>query len=839
MNPILKRILPHAAAILTFFVLTAIFFLPQLQGKVVQQSDNIQYLGMSQEVREYYEETGNSSLWTNSMFGGMPTYQINTNKAGNLTAQLDKVLRLGFNRPLGYFFVGMLSFYIFMAVLGVSPWLAVVGALAFGLTTNNFLLFEAGHNTKLLSIAYLPLIAAGILLAFRSKYLWGAIIFATGFALNLQANHVQMTYYLLLTLLILGIAQAIYSFKNGQLPSFGKAVGILLIGGLLGLGSSASNLWVSYEYSKDTMRGEPILTSEASAQNAGIQSSSETNGLSWDYAMQWSNGWLDVFAGVIPGIVGGGSQEPVQGDALKRDRNWNSVLNQTGGSAPLYWGSLPFTSGPIYFGAVIFLLFLMGLILVKGPVKWWLALGTLLTVFLSMGKNMEFINRLFFDFMPLFNKFRTPNSVLSVTAMLLPALGILGISNILKDKVSRAEALKALYIGGGIVAVIALFFAFIGPSMFDFSSAGDGRYKQAGFSLEPLMEARQTAMRNDSLRTLGLVLLAAGFIWAFLKDKISSTIMLAGLGLLTTIDLWTVGRRYLDNGDFVAARRMEAQFTPRPVDEQILKDPDLHYRVLDASTNPFQSSFASYFHKSLGGYHAAKLQRYQDVIDRHLNTNNQKVVNMLNTKYIIVPGQDGNPVINTNMNILGNAWLVTDFMKVADANAEIDALNTFEPRTQAVVHQEFNDYISGMTPQGNGNIKLNSYAPDVLTYDFSSNTDEFAVFSEIWYGPNKGWQTYIDDQPVDHIRVNYLLRGLKIPAGQHKIAFKFEPKTFYTGKTVSLISSLLIVGGLLGFTAFQGYNYFTNLPAEPAPSPQPAPAKKPAAKTQSKRRKKK
>lgn len=839
MNPILKNILPHVAAICTFFVLTAIYFLPQLQGKVVQQSDNIQYLGMSQEVRAHFEETGKTSLWTNSMFGGMPTYQINTSKAGNLTAQLDKILRLGFNRPIGYFFVGMLSFYVLMMVMKVRPWLAIVGAIAFGFTTNNFLLFEAGHNTKLLSIAYLPLIAAGILLAFRSKYIWGAIVFAAGLGLNLQANHVQMTYYLLLTLLILGVAQAIYAAKNDLLPVFGKAVGILTVAGLLALGSSASNLWVSYEYSKDTMRGEPILEKTATTPAAGIQSSSETNGLSWDYAMQWSNGWLDVFAGVIPGIVGGGSQEPAQGDALKKDQRWRSVLQQTGGSAPLYWGSLPFTSGPIYFGAVIFLLFLMGLQLVKGPVKWWLALGTLLTIFLSMGKNMEFINRLFFDFMPLFNKFRTPNSVLSITAMLLPALGILGISNLINNKASREEALRALYIGGGIAVATCLFFAFVGPSLFDFSSAGDARYQQAGFSLEPLVDARQTAMRNDSLRTLAFVLLSAGLIWAFIKDKINAIMMIAGLGLLTTIDLWSVGQRYLDSGDFVPARRMAANFTPRPVDEQILKDSDLHFRVLDATTNPFQSSFASYFHKSLGGYHAAKLQRYQDIIDRHLNKNNQNVMNMLNTKYIITPGQNNVPVIQNNMNALGNAWLVGSFENVANANAEIDALNNFNPRIQAIVHQEFNDYISGFTPQGNGSIRLSAYEPDMLTYEFNSSTDEFAVFSEVWYGPDKGWQAYIDEQPVEHIRVNYLLRGMKIPAGQHKITFKFEPQAFYTGKTISLISSLLIVVGLVGYGGYSGYQHFTNLPVEPIPTTPTQSAKKPVARTESKRRKKK
>lgn len=837
MNPVIKKILPHIAAIVAFFILSVIYFLPQLQGKVAQQSDNIQYQGMSQEIRDHREATGEETLWTNSMFGGMPTYQIKTNKEGNLTATLDSVLRLGINRPIGYFFVGMLSFYLFMLVLGVNPWLSLVGAIAVGFTTNNFLLFEAGHNTKLLSVAYLPLIGAGAMLAFQRKYLWGAIIFAAGFALNLQANHVQMTYYLLLTMLILGIAQLIYDAKNGNLPEFGKAVGVLTVAGVLALASSAVNLWVSYDYSKDTMRGEPILTAETKSQE-GIQSSSETNGLSWDYAMQWSNGSLDVLAGFIPGIVGGGSQEPVGGSALAKDPTWSRILPQTNNTIPLYWGSLPFTSGPIYFGAIIFLLFLMGLTLVKGPIKWWFTLGTLLTALLSMGKNFEFFNHLLFDYFPLFNKFRTPNSVLSITPMLMAGLGILGISKILRNQVSKEEALRSLYIGGGIATAIALFFALLGPSFFDFSTASDARYAEAGFNLNPLLETRQDVMRKDALRSLAFVLLASGLIWALIKDKISSTILILGLGVLTTIDLWSVGKRYINDDDFVAKRRFAANFIKRPVDKEILKDPDPHYRVYDASVNSFNSSSASYFHKSIGGYHAAKLQRFQDIIDRHITRGNQKVLDMLNTKYLIINGDDRIPQVQTNLSALGNAWFVQSLKMVNTPNEEIDALADFTPAAQAIVNQEFSDYVSGLDLNIQGTIKLTSYAPNELVYESNTNADnQLAVFSEVWYGPNKGWQAYIDDVPVDHIRVNYLLRALKIPIGQHKITFKFEPSNYYTGKTISLLASLIIVGGLIGFAGYQGYQYFTNLPAEPAPKT-PTPSEKTATRRASTSRKK-
>lgn len=829
----IQRVIPHLLALGIFFAICAAFFYPQLEGKMAQQGDIIQYRGMSQEVREYKEETGQTSLWTNAMFGGMPTYQINTVSEGNTLKVLDNIGTLGMKPPIGRFFLAMLGFYLLMVVLGANQWLAVIGAIAFGLTTNNLILFEAGHETKVKSISYLPIVTVGLLLAFRKRYLLGGILFATGLGLNIMSNHVQMTYYFALTLLVFGIAELVYNIQRNRLTHFGKAAGVLIVAGLLAIGAAASNLWITYEYSKDTMRGEPILETEGQA-----ESSSETDGLAWDYAMQWSNGFIDLFASYIPGVAGGGSQETVgSNSAIVQDLKQKGARLPADFKAPLYWGDLPFTSGPIYFGSIVFFLFLMGLFLVNGPVKWWVGIGTLLTMLLSMGSNLEGINRLFFDYFPLYNKFRTPNSILSITAFLVTVLGFLAVHKIVNQKVSRAEAMRSLKIGGGIAAAIALFFALLGPSFFDFSNPGDARYEQAGYDLGAIRADRQSLMRSDAFRTLVLVLLSAGLLWAYLQEKIKLNILLLGLGALITFDHWTVGRRYVDEDLFVTERQYFAGLAPRPVDEQILQDPDPHYRVYDASINTFNSSKASYYHKTIGGYHAAKLQRAQDIIDRHLSQGNQKVLNMLNAKYFIM-GQPGQEQVQQNPDALGNAWLVSNFQTVNSANAEIDALTGFDPASTAVVHQDFQDYISGLSPTGEGQIRLTSYAPNQLTYEATVQGDQFAVFSEVWYGPDKGWQAYIDGQPVEHIRVNYILRGLKIPAGQHEITFEFAPASFERGVMVSRIFSSIILLGLLGYVGYSGYQYMQNPPAEPKPQDKGTQKTSPAV-TRSKRKKKK
>jgi len=839
----IKNIVPHLVALATFVVLSIAFFSPQLQGKVLRQSDMVQNRAMSNEHRSYHRELGEPILWTNAMFGGMPTYQITTNRQGNLLKYAEKVLRLGFDRPIGLFLMGMICFYILMMSLKVNPWIALAGSIAFGFTTNNFVLFEAGHITKIQSVAFIPLIAAGVINAFRGKHLLGGLLFALGVGLNIYANHVQMTYYFFLTLLIYGIAQLIIDAKNGKIIDFAKAAGVLIVAGLIGVGSSAVNLLTTYEYGQDTMRGAPILEKTA---NSDAKSSSEVEGLDWDYAMNWSNGTLDLFSTFIPRVVGGASGEVLDSKSAtyKELRKRGAQLN---GSlpVPLYWGSLNSTAGPPYFGAIIVFLFILGLLIVKGPVKWWLGLGVLLTMMLSMGKHLEWFNHFLFDNLPLFNKFRTPNSVLSVTAAMMPILAMLALVVINKKEIDRKTLLRQLYIASGITAGIAAIFALLGGSLFDFSAPGDANLEQYGYNLNAVTEDRISSMRSDAFRSLGLVLVAAGLLWAYLTEKIKFVWVVAGIAVMTFLDLWTIDRRYIEKDEFVTQRNYENAFTPRPVDQQIM---DIEknrgaYRVFDVSlgTSPFENASSSYHHNTVGGYHPAKLQRIQDIANYHLSSSfNQRVLDMFNTKYFIVGGQNG-PQLQQNPAALGNAWFVDTINFVANANAEIEGLSDFNPGTQVVVNEEFRDYLSGFDPNGQGSIvmDIDNYRPDQLTYQSNSNSEQLAVFSEVWYGPNKGWNAYIDGKEVEHIRVNYILRALRIPAGQHKIEFVFEPSTYSIGKTISLICSLLILLGLLGFIVYFLPAKLKQLQEEKTIETAPTPVvKKAVVKTQTKRKKK-
>jgi Bacterial membrane protein YfhO len=822
MNQKLRLLLTHVGAVLLFLVIAAVYFEPQLSGKVIQQGDVIQYRGMAKELDNYYEKTGVLALWTNSMFGGMPSYQINTIKDGNFLTIVDDATRLFIDEPIGRFFAAMVCFYILMVALGASPLLSIAAAIAFGLTTNNMILFEAGHNTKVRAISFLPLIAAGMLLAYRGRYLWGGTLFALGVGVNVMSNHVQMSYYFFLTMIIMGLAQLVYDLRRGEMVSFLKGTAVLLLGGLLGLGSSASNLLPTYEYSRDTMRGAPILKPEG---NAAPASSSETEGLAWDYAMQWSNGTIDLFASFIPGVAGGGSQETVgQESAIAADLRSKGARLPAEIPAPLYWGKLPFTSGPIYFGAVVFLLAVLGVFWVSGPVRWWLAGGALLTFMLSMGSNLAWFNRFVFEYFPLYNKFRTPNSVLSITAFLLPLLGFWGLWQLIKAEGQPAwqSMMRGLYIGVGALLAMSLFFVVMGPSFFDFNTDGDARYVEAGYDLGAIIADRQAFMRADAFRSFLLIALSGGLIWAYMRKMIGSSVMLSGLLLLTVYDLWSVDKRYVNEDNFVTPTNYKDNFTARPVDEEILRDKDPSYRVMDLTVNTFNSSMPSYYHKSVGGYHAAKLQRYQDMIDRHFSKGNQRSLDMLNTRYFIT-GTAEEPKLQRNPNALGNGWFVDSIYWAKSPNEEIDALNSIDPARVAVVHEpEFKDYLKGFEAKdAAGSIALTDYAPDKLTYTVEASAAQLAVFSEIWYGPDKGWQAYIDGKPVDHIRVNYILRAMKVPAGKHTIVFEFDPASYKTGLMVSTICSSAILLALLGLIGMKGYQFATSPVVEEAVDKKP------------------
>ncbi len=784
------KLIQPLMAVLFFLILSVMYFLPQLQGKVLQQSDIMSGRAMAHESVTYQEKLHRPILWTNSMFGGMPTYQISSPQNNNLIKWVDKIHQLFISRPIGYFLAAMLGCYIVLLCLGAGHWPAMLGAVAFGLTTNQMSLYETGHMSKFMTIVYSSYVIAGGILAYQKKYIMGGIVFAVGMALSLYNNHVQMTYYIGLFMILYVIMSFVLAIRRKEMSAFAKASGILLIGVLLAIGSSASKLWTTYEYSKDTMRGGAVLETPVEAN--GI--STKNGGLNWDYAMQWSNGLEDVFAMLIPRAAGGSGAEPLSANsALAKDLKSKGVDPNFG--MPLYYGSLPFTSGPSYLGASVLFLFVFGLFYMRPSLRWWILGITVLTVLMSMGKHFALLNRPLFDLVPMYNKFRAPSSILSITALIVPIGAALGLGGFMKGHQKSFQ--RPIWIALGIVGGLSLLIAILGPSLMTFAGNSDDRLAAQGWSMAALMHDRKAALSADAWRSFIWVVLSSAVIWVYHQGKIKQWLLLSGLGLLIIADLWAVGRRYISPKDFVAEKNAEAVFNPRPVDNQILQDPDLFYRVHDVTADPFNSAMASYYHHTIGGYSPAKFQRYQDLIDRYIGKGNRNVLNMLNTKYIIFPDEKKEPAVQRNPGAMGNAWFVENIVMVNSNKEELEAIDSADLSKNVFVNKEFDKEIAGYTPVKNGQIKLTSYAPDEMIYHSSSQGDGLAVFSEIWYGPDKGWQAYIDGVKAPHFRADYVLRAMKIPGGEHEIKFKFSPKSFHAGEIMSLIFSLLIVLSLL------------------------------------------
>jgi len=778
----IKTLIPHVAALVVFVATALIYFSPQLEGKVLRQGDIIANRGMAKEATDHYKKTGEVALWTNSMFGGMPTYQVSSPQKNNYVKKVGSLLRLGLGSPAGVFLMGMLCFYICMLVLGVSPWVSLVCAVSFALGTVNMINYEAGHNTKVTTIMCVAPVLAGMVAVMRGRYLAGMAVFTFFLALAVSTNHLQMIYYLGLFCSIYMIVKLVEAIRAGTLAAYGKGVGLLVVGALLALGVFSSKLLVTNEYAKDTMRGKPIL--ETSADTPA--NSSNTDGLEWTYAMQYSHNILDVIGAAIPLAAGGSSAEMVD-----KDSNFAKVVrSRKATAAPLYFGGLPPTVGVFYLGVILLLLFFLGAVVVRGPVKWWLLIAVILSVLMSMGRYASFVNWPLFEYLPYFNKFRAPNSVMAVTALLVPVLSALGLHKVITTE-DKAELVKPLLLVAGVFGGFVLAYGLLGPMMIAFEGPSDSQYAQYPGMIDALVADRSSMLRGSAFRSFGFLAAATAALYFYLRGSISTLITIGIIGLLSVLDIAGVSSRYLSKDDFVSERQYKSAFAPRSVDSQILKDNDPHYRVHDLTVNTWNSASGSYFHKMIGGYNAAKLQRIEDIRIRYLAAGDQNVFNMLNTKYFIVPGADQKPAVQRNTAAMGNAWYVASVQMVENANAEIDALAGLDPRAKAVVHKEFSDYVAGLQPSIEGNIALTAYSPNKMTYKASGSGEHLAVFSEVWYGPNKGWQAYIDGQPVEHIRANYLLRALRIPAGDHEIVFEFKPSLYYTGEMISLIASLI------------------------------------------------
>lgn len=822
-SSLLKKLAPHIICVLLFIVLISYFFLPHWQGKVFQQGDVTSWQGSATEIIEHNKKhPDDPALWTGSMFSGMPAYQISTPTHYNLLNYVQTALSLGFlTGPIAIFFLCAISFYVLYLVLGLSVPLAFTGSLATFMVTGNFIVWEAGHLPKLVVLAMAGFILAGIILSYRGKYLKGGALFALGMGINILNNHVQMSYYLFLLTLPLIISFAFFHIKEGKykeflFPSF-MMVGLMILAFL----SSASSILPTYEYAKETMRGGHILTERADNNQAEVNKA----GLQWDYAMNWSNGTQDILACIIPGAAGGGTAEPASANsATAKDLRKKGYQAPKRFQAPLYWGSLPFTSGPFYFGAIICFLFVLGLFIVKGPLKWWIASAVTFGILLSMGKHFEILNKFMFDYIPLYSKFRAPSSVLSVVSYFVPVLGMLALYEWSKQNNSKDLYQKSLYYSAGITGGICLIMAFLGGSLFGFEHPTDSTYVNQGLSLPALIEDRKSLLQADSLRSFLFIALTALALWLNLKNKLNIKYLSVGIAVLMLIDFGGIATRYVHKDDFVSKSRGEASHKPRPVDQQILNDKSYH-RVLDLTVNTFNSSIPSFHHKHVGGYHPAKLQRYQDIIDHHLDREIQqlsgqlqtaqsdsaviqamsglKVMNMLNTKYFIL-GQPGKEISFPNPFASGPAWFVNEVQWVKTPDEEISAVNTINPNQTAVLHEEFKDKLTQLSPDPSASIQLSSYSPNKLVYKSNASTDQLAVFSEVWYGPDLGWKIFIDGKETSLIRSNYVLRAAVIPAGSHEIVMEFKPQSFMVGKMLSMICSLLLIL-FMGFVAYKEY----------------------------------
>lgn len=810
----LKRLLPHAVAVLALLLLAVIYCKPVLEEKQLSQSDNVQWQAMAKESMDYKKVHGITPLWTNSMFGGMPTYQLSMETPYNYGGYIPAILQLGLPKPINVLFLAAVCFYLLCVVLGANPWVSFAGAVAYTYASYSAIIIATGHDTKMLSMAYLPAVIAGIILITRKQYLLGSGIMALFLTYFVAANHLQITYYFFLILAVIGIAYTVYCVREKQYKHL--LISALLVGAAVGLslGSNIVSLWTTYEYSKASTRGGKSELTPLPSQQEQI-----VKGHDRDYAFQWSYGKFETFTMLVPDIYGGSSN-----GALSTSSATYKQLEQMGVPPSqseqliqhwnLYWGdqSLLGTSGPVYFGVVICMLVILGLFVIRSWHKWWLVGITVLGILLAWGSNFAVFNNFMFDHFPMYSKFRAPSQALIIPQLSFAILAVLTLNELINGKVSLKDVKRTGMIVGGI-----LLFLFITSYSLSYTNA-TGNVQQPGSddqflsqlvrmtqgntgAADALMQAlradRADLYRHDVFRSLIFGLLAFGVIWYFIKGKIKAQTFTIALLVLIMIDLLQVDKRYLNDDSFMDATAYSNPFQPSPADQQILQDKDPYYRVLNLTASPFQDAMTSYFHKSVGGYHAAKLQLYQDLIERQISNNNLQVLNMLNTKYVIVPGENGAPVAQHNTQALGNAWFVKAIQWVPDADAEMAALNTLNTKDTVVIDQRYRSAVKEVPSfDSSAAISLVSNEQNVISYKSSAAATQFAVFSEVYY--EKGWLAFIDDKPAPYCRVNYALRGMVVPAGTHTITFKFEPVVYYTGIKISLFSYFIMLGLLIG-----------------------------------------
>ena len=818
-----KRILPDILVIILFAVISFVYFFPAVtEGRVLSQHDAVAGIGAGEESKEYLERTGERTRWTNSIFGGMPTYQMAPSyHSTDMLKGVESLYHLYLPAYVWYVFVMMLGFYILLRAFDFSVWLASLGAIIWAFSSYFFIIIAAGHIWKFVTLAYIPPTIAGMVLVYRGKYLSGGLLTAIFVALQIVSNHVQMSYYFLFVMLFMAVAFGISAYQKKELPRFFKATGVLVVAGVLGVCINLSNLYHTYEYSKETMRGKSELVKPDTHNQT-------KSGLERDYITQWSYGIGETFSLLVPNVKGGASVPLAANEKAMEKANpmYGSIYNQLG----QYWGEQPGTSGPVYVGAFVMFLFILGLFIVKGPMKWALLAATVLSVLLSWGKNFMGFTDFFLDYIPMYDKFRAVSSILVIAEFTIPLLAMLALKQIIARPQIVKEQARAFYISFGLTGGVALLFA-LAPRFF-FPSYVSSMEMQALQSipadqLAPLIanleEIRVSIFTSDAWRSFFVVAIGAALLWLYGMGKLKAKLTIGVLLLLCLVEMWNVNKRYLYDAQFVPQTARTEGFRPTDTDKAILEDKTLDYRVLNLASNTFNENNTSYWHKSIGGYHAAKLRRYQEMIEEHISPEMSNlfkavseaggdmakvdasafpVLNMLNTRYFIFPLQGGKTMPLQNPYTLGNAWFVDEVQYVNNANEEIDALHKVAPAKVAVVDKKFAELVKQTAaPDSLSSVTLVAYEPNDLKYEVDSEKGGVVVFSEIYY---PGWQAYIDGVEAPHGRADYILRAMNVPAGKHTVEFKFDPKSLHMTETIAFVALGLLAVAVLLLLVLQG-----------------------------------
>lgn len=814
-----KKLLPHIYILIGFIVLSFLFGYPQLEGLTLQQGDIVSWKAMSHEGMEWHEKTGEEVLWSNSMFGGMPTFTYYLGEHSNLFYYIQDTIMNILGKPACFLFLAMLGFYVIGLALGFNRWLNIAGSVAYAFSTYNITLIEAGHETKMLALAYMPMVMAGLILLYRGRYWAGAPLLGVAMAFIMTTSHYQVIYYLIIIIIGMVITFFTIALKQQNLKRFFIASAIAVVMAAIGCGPNMQVFLTTVQYNKTTMRGgESELTINHDKDKKG-------GGLDKDYAFGWSNAWGESFTVLVPFIYGGASAENLgeESETYETMTNIGVPAQSAIGFAenlPTYWGPQPFTGGPFYFGAIICFLFVLSVIVVKSPHKWWIIAISLLAFLMSVGKHFPSFNYFLFDNLPAFNKFRVPNMILVVPQLLFPLFAIWGLNDIITKGMEREELWKKVKLAGIITGGLCLLLGLGAGMFFDFKANSDVQIQAQltqSFQNEDAANQVMAAIRSDrqSMATTSglvsafLVLLIVGLLWAYYKQKIKAMHLALAITALVAIDLIRVDSRYLNEENYTDPDAYESLFAPRPVDQQVhdMDGGDPYYRVLDLSVNTNNNAVQAVHHKAIGGYSPAKMEIYQDMIDVHMGRQyNSAVLNMLNTRFIISPqGQGGQPVAIPNQEACGNAWFVNEIQWEETADDEILALNAeqlgsqdtmadaFRPLQTAVLRTKYKDEIgkTTYTKDSSAFVKLDQYGLNNISYYSKNSNEGFAVFSDIYYP--YGWKAYVDGAETPIYKANYILRALKLPAGEHKIEFKFHPQRFYTGDTIAIITCVLLL----------------------------------------------